>query len=188
MIKSNVLLTMGIAALFTSFAPIASAGCGKALATRLSGQVPGATNHLAPTPASTEAASADDTAVPGGNIVGLWLTSVVLDGQVIFQGFESFTSDGLEFLNDNGSTLEGNVCFGTWTNAPRNMIKVYHPSWNYDMNGNLIGTVVIKSQILVSPAGNSFTGTVAVDTYDLNGNMIGPEFDALLTAKRITAN
>ena len=120
--------------------------------------------------------------------VGLWAVNVTLGGQVIYQAFESFTLDGLEFLNDNGPTLEGNVCFGVWTAPSRNTIKVYHPSWNYDMSGNLIGTVVIRDQITLDASGNSFKGTVVVDTYDLNGNVAAPELQAQLSGKRITAN
>lgn len=113
---------------------------------------------------------------------------LTLGGQIIYQAFESFTSDGLEFLNDNGSPLEGNVCFGAWTPPSRNTVRVYHPSWNYDMAGNLIGTVIIKEQFTFDPGGNSFRGTVVVNTYDLNGHVSGPELQAQLSGKRITVN
>jgi hypothetical protein len=185
MIKTNWMLTLGIAALSILFAPGASAGCGKALVSRLSVLMPGAQMQDSP---MALAVNAEDATAPPGAIVGLWQTNVLVSGQTIFQGFESFTGDGLEFLNDNGSTIEGNVCFGAWTIAPKNTIKVYHPSWNYDASGNLIGTVIIKSQITLDPDGNSFKGTVVVDTYDLNGHVSAPELQAQLTGKRITAN
>lgn len=181
--KNTFLLALGLAGLSIVFAPQASAGCGRQLASRFTVVVPGANGRNLPSAVAEEASPVSASAIRG-----LWLTDVVLDDQVIFQAYESFTSDGLEFLNDNGSTLEGNVCFGAWTVAPRNTVKVYHPSWNYDMGGNLIGTVIIRSEITVNAGGNTFRGTVTVDTYDLNGIPAGPELQAQLTGKRIVAN
>ena len=187
MTKNSWILTMGMGALCTLFAPGASAGCGKGIASRLQVMMPRTEKQayrMMPSAAQTE----QDAAAAGRGVTGLWLTSVSVGGQVLFQAFESFTGDGLEFLNDNGSPLEGNVCFGTWTEAPKDTVKVYHPSWNYDMTGNLIGTVIIKEQITLDPGGNSFKGTVVVDSYDLNGQISGPEFRADLSGKRITTD
>ena len=181
--KKNLLLTLGAAALSTLFAPGANAGCGKALASKLSVRVPQAQVQTA-----TAAEKPNDTPENAVSIVGMWRADVLIDGQVIFQSFESFTGDGLEFLNDNGSTLEGNVCFGVWTAPSKNTVKVNHLAWNYDMGGNLIGTVVIKTQITIDPTGNAFKGTVVVDTYDLNGNVAAPELKAALRGKRITVD
>lgn len=172
------------AALSVLFAPGASAGCGKGLASKLTTVLPSESApaaRIAPTPP-------EDTTLLAISAVGLWAVDVTLDDQIIYQAFESFTLDGLEFLNDNGSTLEGNVCFGVWSSPSRNTVKVYHPSWNYDMNGNLIGTVVIKSQFTINSAGNAFKGTVVVDIYDLNGNVAAPELQAQVSGKRITVD
>jgi hypothetical protein len=182
--KTKWMLALGAAAFSTLFAPGAAA-CGKELASRLSALPAGA---RAQAQAAAASEKSEDTALLAFSSVGLWAVNVTLNNQVIFQAFESFTIDGLEFLNDNGSTLEGNVCFGAWTAPSRNTVKVYHPSWNYDMNGNLIGTVIIKEQFTIDSGGNGFKGTVVVDTYDLNGNMTGPELKAQLSGKRITAD
>jgi hypothetical protein len=188
MIKRNLAIAFGIATLTSILAPAASASCGQALAARLSILKPQTDSRArVPDTSVPEAKDSPAPAGPGSRIVGLWETNVLLGGQVIFQSYESFTGDGLEFLNDNGTPIEGNVCFGTWINAPKDSIKVYHPSWNYDMGGNLIGTVVIKSQITIEPGGNTFTGTVVVDTYDVNGKQSGPELQAQITGTRITA-
>jgi hypothetical protein len=179
------MLALGAAALSTLFAPGANAGCGKELASKLSVRMP-ADQAQEQTAAAAEGPK--DSPQTGVSIVGMWRSNVSISGQVIFQAFESFTGDGLEFLNDNGSTLEGNVCFGVWNAPSRNTVKVYHPAWNYDMGGNLIGTVVIKAQITIDPSGNTFKGTVVVATYDLNGNVAAPEWRAALTGKRITVD
>ena len=47
-------------------------------------------------------------------------------------------------------------------------IQVNHPSWNYDETGNVIGTVVLKSEIVVLPGGNSYRGTVTIEVFDVN--------------------
>lgn len=75
-----------------------------------------------------------------------------------------------------------------WAATGRNSLKINHPSWNYDNNGNVIGTVIIKSQIVLDPGGNTYKGIVTIDVYDLNGNSIAPTTKGVLTAKRITAN
>jgi hypothetical protein len=126
-----------------------------------------------------------DPAVTYQAIVGLWLSTYTADG---VQAFETFTSDGMEILNDNGAPQAGNVCLGVWAPTGRNTLTVYHPAWNYDNNGNVIGTVVIKSQITIGPDGNTFKGTATLDVYDLNGNKVAPTSVSPVTAKRITAN
>jgi hypothetical protein len=185
------MLAVGTAALSTLFAPSANAGCGKELVSKLSVLLPGdqspaRATEIEKTAEAIGTQTVPQTApqtIPG---VGMWAVNVTFGGQVIYQAFESFTGDGLEFLNDNGSTLEGNVCFGVWTAPSRNTIKVYHPAWNYDMGGNLIGTVVIKSQMTIDPSGNTFKGTVVIYTYDLNGKEVAPELPAQISGQRIT--
>jgi len=122
------------------------------------------------------------------SIVGLWLDTITVDGQPFYQAFESFTSDGLEILNDNGAPQAGNVCLGVWVPTGRNMLSVNHPSWNYDDNGNVVGTIVIKSQITLGQGGNTYKGTVTINVYDNNGNQVAPTTIAQITGKRITAN
>lgn len=119
------------------------------------------------------------------SVVGLWLTTGTIEGQQT-QAFEAFTSDGLEFLNDNGSPVEGNVCFGVWQASPKGVISVTHPSWYYDANGNLIGTATIKDQFTVDAGGKTLHGTITVDIYDLNGNL-QVHLAGTYTGKRITA-
>jgi hypothetical protein len=182
---SKFVAYLGAVAIVIASAPVAE-GCGRAV-------LPGL---LSPETTEARTVGADQSVEPGapaapGNqaIVGLWLSTVLIGGQPVYQGFESFTSDGLEFLNDNGAPQAGNVCLGVWAATGRNTLKVNHPSWNYDNNGNVIGTVIIKSQITLDPAGNSYQGTVTVDTYDLNGKPVpGGSFSGQLTATRITAN
>ena len=173
---------IGFAALGVVFASHAYAGCGRTtMASNLS--------ILMPEEARARAvAGAQESESNANGITGLWLVNVTIGGQLAYQAFESFTSDGLETLNDNGAPQAGNVCLGVWTATGRNSLKINHPSWNYDNNGNVIGTVIIKSQIALDPGGNTYKGIVTIDVYDLNGNSIAPTTKGVLTAKRITAN
>jgi hypothetical protein len=178
---------LGAAAIFIASAPLAKAGCGRAV-------LPGL---LSPESTETRVAGSNESVDPRAEkdaagyqaIMGLWIVTVSVGGQPVYQAFESFTGDGLEILNDNGAPQAGNVCLGVWAPTGKNTLKVNHPSWNYDTSGNVIGTVIIKSQITIDSSGNSYKGTVTVDTYDLNGNKVpGGSFSGQLTAKRITAN
>jgi hypothetical protein len=183
---SKFVACLGAAAIVIASAPVAK-GCGRAVLPGLlspestEARVAGPNQSIEPRPAAD---------APGYHaIVGLWLSTVLIGGQPVYQAFESFTSDGLEVLNDNGAPQAGNVCLGVWAPTGKNALKVNHPSWNYDNNGNVIGTVIIKSQITIDPGGNSYKGTVTIDTYDLNGKKVpGGSFSGQLTAKRITAN
>jgi len=159
-------------------------GCGRE--SRVNFPVLPSGRSLAPQigPSTPEADSPAALILPG-NPTGLWLTTVTSAGQTVYQAFEAFTADGLEILNDNGPTLEGNVCLGTWSGAGRN-VKVYHPAWSYDSAGNLIGSVVIRETITLDVPGMAFKGSVTVEAFDLNGHSQGIVFQGDLSGKRIT--
>ena len=171
------------AALCMALTPAAQAGCGQPV---FGGMLARAQSAHAPA-AETRAAEPRDAA-GGGSITGLWLVTVSIGGQGIFQAIEAFTSDGVEILNDNGAPQAGNVCLGAWARAEKNTVKVNHPAWNYDSSGNLTGTVVIRSEIQVQPGGDTYKGTVTIDVYDLNNQKVAPTTTADLSATRITAN
>ena len=162
----------------------AFAGCGRASHSSVN-FVPGTDRALARQ--IFGAASESPAAVTGkpSDPTGLWFTVVTFESAPVYQAFEAFTSDGLEILNDNSPTLEGNVCLGTWTATGRNTAKVFHPSWSYDESGNLNGSVVIREQITISADGNSFTGSVTVEAFDLSGDSQGIVFAGDLSGKRM---
>lgn len=190
--KNNWIVFLGIAALCTVFASGAMAGCGHAVPSNLSV----ALQQIGP----QDQTRADQVMAEGlglisldqspnsAPVVGLWFTNVTVGGQPFGQGFESFSAEGLEVLNDNGPPQAGNVCLGIWVPIGRNSVKVKHPSWNYDNSGNVIGTVVIRSQITLDNSGNTFKGTVTVDIYDMNGNSVAPQIKGQIAGKRITVD
>jgi len=127
------------------------------------------------------------TAQAASGIVGLWMTNVIVGGQPFGQGFEAFTSDGLEVLNDTSAPSTGNVCLGVWTVAQYGDIKVKHPAWSFDEAGNLIGTIVIGETLTLGRFGDTFRGTLTVDIYDLNLVLVG-HLDGQVTGRRISVD
>jgi hypothetical protein len=130
-------------------------------------------------------------AVPQGepSIVGMWSSSLVVDGQVVDFGFEQWTSDGLQVLNDMSPLLAGNICYGTWTKTAPFAYKLNHPTFLYDTAGvNVIGIGYIRATIKLDKSGKTYTGVSTFDSYDLAGNVLAPQSSGDLVGQRITVD
>jgi hypothetical protein len=175
------------AAIAIALAPAAHAGCGLS-------NLPGSSVVPEATIDSRGHAGATANALPQGSapfvlpnaIVGLWLTTFTSGGQTVDQGFDVWTSDGTEFLNDTPPPATGNVCFGVWQKTGPNTFVLKHPSWTFDGQGNLNGTAIIRETVSVDMNLNSFKGTFSVDLYTLNNVNVG-HFTGTISATRITA-
>jgi len=121
------------------------------------------------------------------SIVGLWLGTVYIDGQEAFHGFETFSSDGNEVLVDDSAPATDNVCVGTWVQTGPLTYRLKHPSWVFDTNGNLTGTVLIGEEIKLDADGNGYSASVVIAAFDTQGNSLGKQ-TATLKATRITAD
>jgi hypothetical protein len=102
-------------------------------------------------------------------IVGLWQVMDLENGQPIDLSFEIYHDDGTEILIDQTPPAEGNVCIGTWVQAGALTYKLTHPALNFDMDGNYIGTVMIKEVVTLDRNGYQFSGNYTVDVFDLTG-------------------
>jgi len=118
------------------------------------------------------------------SIVGLWNVTFSSGGQVVDVAFDAWHSDGTEILNDYTNPIEGNVCLGVWQQTGIRTYKLKHPSWSFDSNGNLQGTVIIGEKITVSPDGNSYSGSYTYSIYDTSGNFL-EQFTGQIKATRI---
>ena len=173
------------AALCFLFAHSANADCGlSALPQAMANAA-----NLAARPGSTAHLQADNAnAKTGqGDITGLWLTTFTSGGQTVDQGFDAWTSDGLEILNDTPPPASGNVCLGTWVAIGPNTYLLKHPSWTFDAAGNLTGTAIIRETVTVQPDKNSFKGTFTIDILNLGGTVI-QHFAGTVSATRITVD
>jgi hypothetical protein len=181
---------VGAIAACAAFAAGASAKCGPTThsnlgvaSTTVQSILARAHGQLAPEP--------DLIALPQGEptIAGMWLTSFVVDGQLVDVGFDQWTSDGTELLNDITPVLAGNVCLGTWLKIGPFTYKLNHPSWIYDDAGvNPIGIVYIREHVTLDKGGKTFSGTVTFDEFDLAGNRLAPQNTAEVAATRITVD
>jgi hypothetical protein len=104
------------------------------------------------------------------DLVGLWQIVYTSGGQVTDQAFEVWHSDGTEEILDITPPAEENACFGVWVETSHDTVKVKHPSWTFDANGNLTGTAILRETITLERGENKFTGTYVLDFYDTSGN------------------
>jgi hypothetical protein len=121
------------------------------------------------------------------SIAGFWYMRTFADGQLVDDGFDMWLADGTEILNDTTAPSSGAVCLGVWTKTAPFTYELKHPSWIFDdTNTTLIGVVIIYEKVVLDPGGNSYSGTVTINAYDLAGNVLNTEqFD--LTGERMTA-
>lgn len=113
-----------------------------------------------------------DTSDGGKTIVGLWKVNVYDNtGAVIDQAFETFFGDGNELMIDTSIPATDNVCNGVWVKTG-NVYKTKHPSFYFDLSGNLLGMAVIRNTITLGKNGDAFQGTSTVDVYDNSGNLV----------------
>ena len=62
--------------------------------------------------------------------------------------------------------------------------KLTHPALNLDMDGNYIGTVMIKEVVTLNRNGYQFSGTYTVDIFDLTGTATD-HFDGTFIGSRV---
>ncbi len=137
---------------------------------------------IQPGEASREAADSD-----GKSIVGLWKTTVKdKSGAVVDEAFETFFADGNELMVDTSAPATDNVCNGIWTKSGA-AYKVKHPGFTFDMSGNLLGTVLIRTVITLNAKGDTYQGTATVDARDNFGNLVF-HGDFNVQGTRITAD
>lgn len=103
-------------------------------------------------------------------IVGLWFVQFVVGGQPIQEAFQNWNLGGTEVHNPNVDPRSGNVCLGTWVAVTGGGFKLIHRVWNYDTNGNFLGTIHLRETVTVSADGNTQTGWFKLDFYDPSGN------------------
>ena len=187
--KSAVTTGMTAIVFIAAFANAAHAKCGFSAASRL-GTAPQALQSLMVKSEQPlrERPDPSDTLDPAPSIVGLWNVQFLAGGQVVDAGFDVWNMDGTETLNDTSAPSSGNVCLGVWSKTGPMTYKLKHPSWIYDDAGvNVIGVVMIREQITLSPNGKTYSGDLVIDAYDLSGNLLQHNVGTIV-GQRITAD
>jgi len=130
-------------------------------------------------------ASEDKSAHP--SIVGLWHVQFTIDGQTIQEAYQVWNAGGTEVHNPNVDPRAGNVCLGAWKHAGHGTYKLAHRVWNYDTNGNFLGTISLSETLTLDQGGKSHSGSFALDFYDPTGKFL-TEVDGDVTADRISVD
>jgi len=131
------------------------------------------------------------------SIVGFWHTVFLADpnggystaGPNVFdEGFDIWSSDGMETLNDISAPPTGNVCLGVWAQTGAMTYSLKHPTWIFDpTNTFVIGVGTISEQVTLDSSGNNYSGTSTFDILDLTGASIY-HGTASIMAERIVAD
>jgi hypothetical protein len=125
---------------------------------------------LRPLPAPGEAARAGDGS--DASVVGLWKITILVNRQPVDEAFEVWHSDGTEMLIDQTPPVMGNVCLGTYEQTGLRVYVLTHPFWVFDSTGNLTGSGLISSTVMLAKDGATFSGSSTEDTFDLKGKQL----------------
>jgi hypothetical protein len=105
----------------------------------------------------------------GRSMVGLWHIQFTVGGQTIQEAYQLWNVGGTEVHNPNVDPRTGNVCLGVWKRASHGTYKLAHRVWNYDANGNFMGTIHLSETVTVGQGGNTHSGSFTLDFYDPSG-------------------
>jgi hypothetical protein len=185
-------IVVGIAALVfsTAFAVSTKASCGISTTPGLGVVLPESLfDGQAAMHESSETDQESETGKEHASLVGLWKVRFSSGGEVVFDAFDQWHSEGTEILNDGGSPGvplgTGGVCLGVYKKTGPRTYKSTHPYWIFDGKGNRAGSGVILEKITVGKSGNRYSGSFSNLRYDLDGSLIG-RMDGTLAATRIT--
>lgn len=120
----------------------------------------------------------------GSSIVGLWYVEFTANGTVIQTAYQVWNAGGTEVHNPNVDPRGGNVCLGVWKSLGHGKYRLTHRVWNYDTNGNFLGTVHLAETVTLGNAGSTHSGTVVLDFYDPSGKFL-MEVDGTVAGTRI---
>ena len=179
MFRTAITGTLGMVSLTMGLVTEASAGCPnlpgfKAVAAQpISWQGKGEFG-----PGSPLLVADRDDSVDG--IVGFWNVTFVSkgnpdipDGTVLVEGLQQWHSDGTEFHYDTQSpAARGDFCLGIWKKIGRSY-HLNHFFQNWDpTNNSLHDRGQIREEIDLDGSGDEHFGTVTIDSYDLEGNLV----------------
>lgn len=139
------------------------------------------------TPSAVENAAAEnskDHFDRNDSIVGLWHVQFFVGGQAIQEAFQIWNLGGTEVHNVNQDPRMGTVCLGTWIESPHGTYKLAHRVWNFDANGNFLGTIHLSEVVHLIKNGTEHTGPITFDFYDPTGNFQS-EISGTVMAQRV---
>ena len=121
------------------------------------------------------------------SIVGLWYVNYTTGGEPLYQSFDQWHSDGTELENPNLAPATGALCVGVWKQVGTRTFQLHHVGWNFDINGNSLGSFTLDETNTVSRNGLTYKGTFDLKFYDVDGNLVD-EVTGTQTATRIAVH
>jgi hypothetical protein len=128
------------------------------------------------------------------SIVGLWRFAFTApDDSALDWGFQTWHSDGTEITNSGGRPpRSGNFCMGVWSQQAKGEYDLNHwaISWgdppDFD-DSSITGIINIREHVVLDKSGDSMSGTVSLDLYDLDGTtFLAHLVDGTVTGTRIS--
>jgi hypothetical protein len=159
----------------------AFASCGDVLSAMAAGRA----GVAVPTQALQPNVQASDAKGASPSIVGLWHVLFTADGQTVQEAYQVWNQGGTEVHNPNVDPRTGSVCLGVWKHASHGTYKLAHRVWNYDSNGDFLGTINLSETLTVSADGKTHSGAFALDFYDPTGKFL-QEVAGNVTADRVS--
>ena len=144
----------------------AFASCGDSLSAMATAAAAGQSHPMLPSIRSSQHSS--DTP----SMVGLWSIQFTIDGSTIQEAYQLWNAGGTEVHNPNVDPRAGNVCLGVWKRAGHRTYKLAHRVWNYDTNGNFLGTINLSETVTLGTGGDSHSGSFTLDFFDPSGNFL----------------
>ena len=117
--------------------------------------------------------------------MGLWYVNYTSGGEPLYESFDQWHSDGTELENPNLAPATGPLCVGVWKQVGTRTFRLHHVGWNFDINGNSLGSFTLDETNTVSRNGLTYKGTFDLKFYDVDGNLVD-EVTGTQTATRIT--
>jgi hypothetical protein len=191
-------MILGVGTLAALFVSNAIAGCGDMANWR--GPLAYAAPAYTPAVKSTTALDRGSQPTAQPSLVGMWGVQFISqgntqnsppipDGTLLDFGYQIFHSDGTEWMNSGGrAPSTQNFCEGVWGETGFNAYELNHFAFSYDASsGTYQGPVNIKEQLVLSPSGDSFSGTFTINAYDTKGNNVN-HVTGNITGTRITVD
>lgn len=138
-----------------------------------------------------------DASAPDASIVSFWRVEMTADGadRPFDSALAQFHSDGNEIMNSSKDPRTQSFCLGVWQKTGAFTYTLKHLAMSWDGTGTAIGPATILENITLGRHGDTFTGTLVLTQYDLDGTIIPPApglpaapITGTLSGTRITPN
>ena len=100
------------------------------------------------------------------SIVGMWHAQLLIDGNVIDDGWQTWHSDGTEIMNSSRSPTTQSWCSGVWKQVGRSTYRLRHFAMSWFDAQNAEGPLELHETVTIDRTGNHFTGSFTLDQYE----------------------